>query len=118
MSEGFNNMLHFVGVVEDIHDRTNSGRVRVRAFGIHPPRAEEGQEDSVPTAHLPWATVLDGTYGVAPVIPSVGEWVFGFFIDGREAQQPIITVDFLVCTYKCLWVVVSLAKMVIYPMKQ
>ena len=91
MSEGFNNMLHFVGVVEDIHDRTNSGRVRVRAFGIHPPRAEEGQEDSVPTAHLPWATVLDGTYGVAPVIPSVGEWVFGFFIDGREAQQPIIT---------------------------
>ncbi len=91
MSEGFNNMLHFVGVVEDIHDRTNSGRVRVRAFGIHPPRADEGQENSVPTAHLPWATVLDGTYGVAPVIPSVGEWVFGFFIDGREAQQPIIT---------------------------
>ena len=88
---GFNNMMHFVGVVEDAHDRTNSGRVRVRAFGIHPPRASEGEEDNVPTAHLPWATVLDGTYGVSPVIPSVGEWVFGFFIDGREAQQPIIT---------------------------
>jgi hypothetical protein len=87
---GFNNMLHFVGVVEDNHDKTNSGRVRVRAFGIHPPRDTEGDSDNVPTEHLPWATVLDGTYGVSPVIPTVGDWVFGFFIDGREAQQPMI----------------------------
>ena len=90
MSGGFNNMLHFVGVVEDNHDRTNAGRVRVRAFGIHPPRVSEDIEDNVPTSDLPWATVLDGTYGVSPVIPSVGDWVFGFFIDGREAQQPMI----------------------------
>ena len=83
-------MLHFVGVVEDIHDKTNAGRVRVRAFGIHPPRVSEDIEDNVPTKDLPWATVLDGTYGVSPIIPSVGEWVFGFFIDGREAQQPMI----------------------------
>lgn len=89
--KGFNNMLHFVGVVEDAHDRTNSGRVRVRAFGIHPPRVNSDNElDDVPTAHLPWATVLDGTYGTSPIIPSVGDWVFGFFIDGNEAQQPII----------------------------
>ena len=87
---GFNNMLHFVGVVEDNHDKTNAGRVRVRAFGIHPPRASEGKEDSVPTADLPWATVLDGSYGSSPVIPTVGDWVFGFFIDGREAQQPMV----------------------------
>ena len=90
MSGGFNNMLHFVGVVEDIHDRTNAGRVRIRAFGIHPPRISEDVEDSVPTQDLPWATVLDGTYGVSPIIPAIGDWVFGFFIDGREAQQPMI----------------------------
>ena len=90
MSAGFDNMLHFVGVVEDAHDLTNSGRVRVRAFGIHPPRDAKTNEDSVPTAYLPWATVLDGTYGTSPIIPSVGDWVFGFFIDGREAQQPIV----------------------------
>ncbi len=85
-------MLHFVGVVEDIHDKTNGGRVRVRVFGIHPPRVPEAEEggDSVPTEHLPWATVLDGTYGVSPVIPTVGDWVFGFFIDGAEAQQPMV----------------------------
>ena len=90
MSGGFSNMLHFVGVVEDNHDRTNAGRVRVRAFGIHPPRVSKDIEDSVPTSDLPWATVLDGTYGVSTVIPNVGDWVFGFFIDGREAQQPMI----------------------------
>ena len=90
MAGGFNNMLHFVGIVEDNHDKTNAGRVRVRAFGIHPPRISEDVEDSVPTKDLPWATVLDGTYGVSPVIPSIGDWVFGFFIDGREAQQPMI----------------------------
>jgi len=48
MSGGFSNMLHFVGVVEDNHDRTNAGRVRVRAFGIHPPRVSKDIEDSVP----------------------------------------------------------------------
>jgi len=90
MAGGFNNMLHFVGIVEDNHDRTNAGRVRVRAFGIHPPRVSSDVEDSVPTEGLPWATVLDGTYGVSPVIPSIGDWVFGFFVDGREAQQPMI----------------------------
>ena len=83
-------MLHFVGIVEDNHDRTNAGRVRVRAFGIHPPRVSKDIEDSVPTKDLPWATVLDGTYGVSTVIPNIGDWVFGFFIDGREAQQPMI----------------------------
>jgi hypothetical protein len=90
MSGGFNNLLHFVGVVEDNHDKTNAGRVRIRAFGIHPPRVSDKVEDSVPTEGLPWATVLDGSYGVSPVIPSVGDWVFGFFVDGREAQQPMI----------------------------
>ena len=87
---GFSNLLHFVGVVEANNDLTNNGRVKVRAFGIHPPRRNAGEEDEVPTDHLPWATVLDGSYGVAPVIPNVGEWVFGFFIDGNEAQQPMI----------------------------
>ena len=45
MSDGFRNMLHFVGVVEDAHDKTNSGRVRVRAFGIHPPRDSQDEQD-------------------------------------------------------------------------
>ena len=90
MAGGFNNLLHFVGVVEDNYDKTMAGRVRVRAFGIHPPRTSKRVEDNVPTQDLPWATVLDGTYGQSVTIPKVGEWVFGFFVDGREAQQPMI----------------------------
>ena len=85
MSGLFNNLVWFVGVVEDSADLTNAGRVRVRAFGVHPPKGE-----AVPTHHLPWATVLDGTYGAAHVIPKVGDWVFGFFVDGREAQHPMV----------------------------
>jgi len=85
MSGLFNNLVWFVGVVEDSADLTNAGRVRVRAFGVHPPKGE-----ALPTNHLPWATVLDGTYGAAQVVPKVGDWVFGFFVDGREAQHPMV----------------------------
>lgn len=93
--KGFNNLLWFMGVVEDNEDATNAGRVRVRAFNVHPPKSED-----VPTAHLPWATVIDGTYGLAHHIPSVGDWVFGFFIDGKECNHPMIVgrlpgVDFM-----------------------
>jgi hypothetical protein len=85
MSGLFNNLAWFVGVVEDRQDLTNAGRVRVRAFGVHPPKGE-----ALPTHHLPWATVLDGSYGAAQVIPKVGDWVFGFFVDGSEAQHPMV----------------------------
>ena len=85
MSGLFNNLTWFVGVVEDRQDLTNAGRVRVRAFGVHPPKGE-----ALPTHHLPWATVLDGSYGSAQVIPKIGDWVFGFFVDGREAQHPMV----------------------------
>ena len=85
MSGLFNNLIWFVGVVEDRQDLTNAGRVRVRAFGVHPPKGE-----ALPTHHLPWATVLDGSYGAAQVIPKIGDWVFGFFVDGREAQHPMV----------------------------
>ena len=72
MSGLFNNLIWFVGVVEDSNDLTNAGRVRVRAFGIH-----ASDKEALPTAHLPWATVLDGTFGAAQVIPKEADWVFG-----------------------------------------
>ena len=85
MSGGFRNLLWYVGVVEDRHDATNDGRVKVRAFGIH---TEDKQ--SMPTADLPWAIVLDGSYGGVQKIPDVGDWVFGFFMDGDDAQHPMV----------------------------
>jgi hypothetical protein len=73
----------FIGVVENNLDQRHEGRVQVRAFGVH------GTIDEVPTADLPWAIVLtQGGFDFA-VIP-MNSWVFGMFVDGRDAQQPII----------------------------
>ena len=56
MSEGFPNMLPFIGVVEDNDDTMRMGRVRVRAFGFHSDNRSE-----IPTETLPWATLVSGT---------------------------------------------------------
>ena len=85
MSGGFRNPLWFVGVVEYRHDASNDGRVKVRAFGIH-----SEDKEAMPTNDLPWAIVIDGTYGASSSIPDTGEWVFGFFMDGGDAQHPMI----------------------------
>lgn len=84
-SIGFENPLWFMGIVEDNDDKENLGRVKVRAFGIHPP----ADNDDVQTEDLPWAPVLNaGHYGT--VLPANSDWVFGFFADGRDAQHPFV----------------------------
>jgi len=85
MVAGFSNLLFFIGVVEEDFDPTFSGRAKVRCIGIHPE-----EQEKVPTEHLPWAIPIDGSYGVVLKTLRVGDWVFGFFIDGREAQHPML----------------------------
>lgn len=81
---GFVQPLFFVGVVENRDDPRVEGRVQVRAFGIH------GSNRDVPTDELPWATLIIGNHDVNFTPPPLNAWVFGFFIDGRDAQQPMI----------------------------
>lgn len=81
----FNDLLWFVGVVEDVNDPIASGRVKVRCLNIHPPVGDE-----VPTEALPWAIPINGSYSSLFKVPEIGEWVFGFFIDGRDAQHPFL----------------------------
>lgn len=76
--------LFFVGVVENNVDPRLEGRVQVRAFNIH------GTIDEIPTEFLPWAICLVGTFDNQMVVPPINSWVFGFFIDGRAAQQPML----------------------------
>lgn len=83
--EGLNNLTWFMGIVQDIRDPKKEGRVRVRAFGFHPIIAE----GTVRTEDLPWATVLVNNISVSAKL-AVGELVFGAFLDGRDAQQPLI----------------------------
>jgi len=82
----------FIGVVEDRADPAEQGRVKVRCFGIH----TEDKSD-IPTKDLPWATpIMPYTsasisgIGTSPTGPVEGTWVVGFFIDGKEMQQPMI----------------------------
>ena len=82
-------MKNYYGVVESRADPKQLGRVRVRVLGIH-------TEDKVqlPTADLPWATVLshDGAnsgLGTTPSFFVEGTWVLvGFFDD--HMQEPYI----------------------------
>jgi hypothetical protein len=81
---GFVQPMFFIGVVEDRNDPRLEGRVRVRAFGVH------GSNQDIPTNELPWATLIIGSHDVNFTPPPLNAWVFGFFIDGRDAQQPMI----------------------------
>lgn len=75
----------WVGRVVLRDDKTNNARVKVKIFGIHP----EDPLDVAPQ-DLPWAPVVDGTYGAVQNIPKKGEWVFGAHLDGNAAQHPIV----------------------------
>lgn len=81
---GIQNPLFFVGVVENNVDERLEGRVQVRAFGIH------GTKDQIATEDLPWATLIIGNHDVNFTVPPLNAWVFGFFLDGRDAQQPMV----------------------------
>lgn len=85
MSNGFENVIFFSGVVEDRKDPKKLGRLRVRAFGFHSDSKEE-----VPNDTLPWAIPVIGTYDHSYKVPLEGEWVFGLFLDGNDAQHPMI----------------------------
>jgi muramidase (phage lysozyme) len=81
---GIKNPLWFIGVVENNVDERLEGRVQVRAFNVH------GTVDQVPSDSLPWAIPISGSYDPNNPPPPLNSWVFGFFIDGRDAQQPMI----------------------------
>jgi len=86
------NFEWFTGVVEDIMDPEQRGRVRVRCFGYH-----TEDKSFIPTAALPWSHVMmpvtsASTSGVGRSATGIvrGTWVVGFFRDGAVAQDPII----------------------------
>src|SRR6056300_1394133 len=82
---GYKDLLWFMGVVEDRDDPQKLGRVRVRCFNVHPDNKQD-----VPTEDLPWAYLISGTYTSDVKPPKLNSWVFGFFIDGNDAQHPMV----------------------------
>ena len=88
-AEGFR---WFFGKVEDVNDPKMLGRVKVRAYNIHPQKTS-----LVGTDDLPWATVIMPPFsagnqqvGLSPTGMNVGTVIFGFFADGDRCQFPIV----------------------------
>ena len=82
-------MVWWQGVVEDRKDPLKLGRCRVRILGYH-----TKDKETLPTKDLQWsypAMPLDSSPHSVPVGPLEGTWVMGFFRDGEDAQEPIMT---------------------------
>lgn len=83
---GKDGFIWWKGVIEDRKDPIFLGRLRVRIFGWH---TEDRME--LPTEDLPWAVPsLPLDHGRNSVGPREGDWCWGFFLDGKEAQKPIV----------------------------
>jgi len=87
-----NKFVWWTGVVEDREDPEKLGRCRVRIFGYH-----TDDTSLLPTSDLPWAIPIQSTTSAAtsgvghtPVGIVPGAWVVGWFLDGEEAQRPLI----------------------------
>ena len=88
---GKDDFVWWVGVVEDRIDPLQLGRCRVRVLGFH-----TENKVNIPTEKLPWAYPIQpitsagiNGIGTTPLGPVEGTWVFGFFRDGKEAQEPV-----------------------------
>lgn len=85
-------MNFYYGVVEDrVSDPLKLGRCKVRVVGLH-----TEDKTQLPTAELPWATILQPVYsaavsgiGYSPLGPVEGTWVLVTFTD-EYLQSPII----------------------------
>jgi hypothetical protein len=82
----------FTAVVEDVGDPLQQGRVRVRCLGYHTDNTTD-----LPKEDLPWATCIMPV--TSPSVSGIGSsatglvpgsWVFGFFRDASELQDPVV----------------------------
>ena len=77
----------------------NGFRAKIRILGYHPGENEE--EGGISDENLPWAHFLvspqfgsgNNNTGVSFAVQG-GEMVVGFFLDGEEAQQPVVIGSF------------------------
>jgi len=82
---GKNGFVWWTGVVEDRQDPLKMGRCRVRCVGWH-----STNKMQLPTASLPWAMPSIPVNTNVVYTPREGDMVFGFFIDGENAQEPVM----------------------------
>ena len=87
-------LMPFIGQVEDVNDPKGAHRVKVRCVGVHP--ADKTGEQGTSTEDLPWARVgMPVTHPQTSRIGAkhgllAGSWVFGYFLDGEDCQDPLV----------------------------
>lgn len=93
---GKDGFFWWFGEVVDDADPLEIGRVKVRIFGWY--TGLDGKfKEKMPDKDLPWAIVLQPTNqggqegtGISAGQLNPGAMVMGFFMDGNEAQQPVV----------------------------
>lgn len=85
------NFSPFIGIVEDIHDDKDMGRIRVRVFGEH-----TENKGKLPSDKLKWFSVvvpnsasISGV-GDSPTGYVEGSMVFGYFVDDEHQEGIVI----------------------------
>lgn len=80
-------MIWFIGTIQDLEDPLYLGRVRVKAFGWH-----DNYEGPLPWAEViqPITSAAVSDVGQTPLGMVVGTWCLGFFLDGKNAKRPAV----------------------------
>ena len=82
---GSSGFIWWMGFIEDRKDPLKLGRLKVRCVGWH-----ADNKLQVPTDKLPWAQVAFPANNTNTYAPKEGDMVFGFFMDGESAQDPVV----------------------------
>lgn len=89
---GYPDLAWWWGVVEDRDDKKKRGRLRVRIYGYY-----TGDQGKMPKESIPWAAVLQpitsaalSGIGHSPTGIIEGTTVWGVFLDGANAQMPMV----------------------------
>lgn len=82
---GYDGFVWWMGVVEDRLDPLKLGRCRIRIAGAH-----TNNKAIIPTADLPWAHPMLPITDSSMLMAKEGDYVIGFYLDGANAQHPVM----------------------------
>ena len=81
----------FIGVVKDIIDPLELGRIKVRIYGVHSEKVADISDDDLPWAQVVVPITEGGSSGIGAntgIKPQAQ--VYGIFLDGKLSQLPLV----------------------------